>query len=115
MKKQILAVLFLFFGALLLSAQELPVIQIANYTGFDVYGVFVSSSDSEELGDNILDDFDGEILGNADSIEILLHNPLDVIDTYDIFLLDENSSWYVKLGVKLSGDALIIFTSEDLI
>ena len=73
------------------------------------------ASESEELGDNVLEDLDGEILGDTEAIDVLLHNPLDVVDTYDIFLLDENEFWYAKLGVKLTGNARIVFTDDHLL
>ena len=110
-----LSVLFLSFGIFSVSAQELPIILIVNYTGYNIYGVFISSSDSEELGDNILEDFEGEILGVNEAVEVLLHNPLSVVNTYDIFLLAEDSSWFVKMGLELSGDARIVFTYDDLL
>ena len=115
MKKQMLTLLFLLTGLFMVSGQNLPVIQIANNTGFHVFGLFISSSESEELGDNVIEDLEGEILGDSEALEIMLHTPLSVNDTYDIFMLDENESWYVKLGEVIYNNARIVFTSDDLL
>jgi hypothetical protein len=118
--KKLITVSLLLFGTFFVFAQDipmekLPIIQIVNLTGNDIYGVYVCTPDKEELGDNVLEDLQGEILGHGESLDVLLHNTIETINTYDIFMMDGNGLWYVKLEFKIKKDAQIVFTGNDCV
>ena len=114
MKKQILSGVFLLFMTSLGLAQNLPIVQVVNNTGYDVYAVFIVPAGSEELGEDVLEDFGDEILRNGDDVEVLLHTPLSAINTYNFILIDEDADWYVKWDVTVADNARVVFTLEDL-
>jgi hypothetical protein len=111
MKKLFILGLFLLAGAFSAFAQNLPSIRITNNTGYDVYYIYISPSDTDEWGDDFLGD---DILLEGHSTNIQLDYPLSSVDTYDICLEDEDGDTYFKYEVKLTNNARIVFTEEDL-
>jgi hypothetical protein len=98
-------------GVFLLSAQNLPSIRITNNTGYDVYYIYISPSDSEDWGEEFLGD---DVLLDGHSVNIRLDYPLSRAAVYDIRVEDEDGDTYVKRGEKLANNARIVFTEADL-
>jgi hypothetical protein len=111
MKKLLILGLFLLAGVFSVSAQNLPSIRITNNTGYDVYYIYISPSDSEDWGDNFLGD---DILLDGHSINIRLDYPLSSFDTYDFYLEDEDGDTYFRYEVEITNNARIVFTEADL-
>jgi hypothetical protein len=110
-KKLLILGLFLLAGTFSVSAQNLPSVRITNNTGFDVYYVYISPSSSDDWGEDMLGD---DILLDGYSVDIQLGYPLSRVSTYDIYLEDEEGDTYSKYEVKLTNNARIVFTEEDL-
>jgi hypothetical protein len=111
MKKFILTGLFLFAGVFLLSAQNMPSINIVNNTGYDIYFLYVSPSESDEWGDDILGD---AILKDGDTFNYQLTEPLSNVSIYDFLAEDEDDDPYLKWEIKITNNAKIIFTFDDI-
>ncbi len=111
MKKKILLGAIFSIFMIVSFGQDLPIIEIINNTGYDVYYLHMSQTASDnweddELGDDIL--YDGE------STYIRLPYPLDVTNTYDIKLEDDEGDTYTKWDVTISANSAIEFTIADL-
>ena len=111
MKKIMLAGLFLLFGFFAVSAQNLPTITIVNDTGSSIYYVFISPSDSDNWGEDILEN---EILENGQTFSYQLPEFLSETSVYDIGMEDEEGDAYFKWELTLTDDARIVFTIDDL-
>jgi hypothetical protein len=111
MKKPLMLALFLLAGVFSASAQNLPSIRITNNTGYDVYYIYISPSDSDDWGEDVLGD---DILLDGHSVNIQLDHPLGGDGIYDICLEDEDGDSYSKYEVQLTNNARIVFTEEDL-
>jgi hypothetical protein len=111
MKKFLILGLFLLVGIFSASAQNLPSIRITNNTGYDIYCIYISPSESDDLGDDFLED---DILLDGHSVNIRLDYPLSMVDTYDIWVEDEDGDSYYQFEVEITNNARIVFTEEDL-
>ncbi|MDR2702406.1 MAG: hypothetical protein LBB72_08245 [Spirochaetaceae bacterium] len=111
MKKFILAGLLLFAGTFALYAQNLPSIRIVNNTGFSIYYIFVSPSESDDWGDELLGD---DYLEDGDYITVRLSQPLSRTNVYDFRVEDEDEDLYFKWEVTVTNNARIVFTLDDL-
>jgi hypothetical protein len=111
MKQALILGLFLLAGAFSLSAQNLPSVRITNNTGYDVYYIYISPSDSEDWGEEFLGD---DILLDGHSVNIQLDHPLSTVDTYDFYIEDEDGDTYFKYEVEITNNARIVFTEADL-
>jgi hypothetical protein len=111
MKKPLILGLFLLAGAFAVSAQNLPAIRITNNTGYDIYYIYISPSESDEWGDDFLGD---DILLDGHSINIRLDYPLSTVDIYDICVEDEDGDSYYKYEIEITNNARIVFTEADL-
>jgi hypothetical protein len=110
MKKLSLAFILL-LGAFAVSAQSRPSINIVNNTGYTIYELYVSPSESDEWGEDIL----GEtVLENGNSFTIQLPSPLNQVSVYDIGAEDEDGDAYIKWELTVTNNARIVFTLEDL-
>jgi hypothetical protein len=112
MKKLFVLGLFLFLGVFSVSAQNLPSIRIVNNTGNDVYLIYVSPSESDDWGEDLLGD--ENTLEDGETFTVRLQSPLSSIDTYDIGLEDEYGDAYTKFEVKITNNGRIEFTQDDL-
>jgi hypothetical protein len=110
MKKLILASLFFILGAFVLSAQNLPSIQIVNDTGYTFYYLYVSPSESDKWGDDILGD---KILRSGETFTFRLPQPLSSVNVYDFLAEDEDEDPYYKYEVTITNNARIVFTFDD--
>ena len=111
MKKLMLTGIFLLLGIFVISAQNLPSITIVNNTGYAMYYIFISPSEDEYWGDELLGE---EILENGQSFSYRLPYPLSQFNTYDILLVDEDEDIYIKWDVRVSNNARIVFTFDDI-
>jgi hypothetical protein len=112
MKKLFVPGLFLFLGIFSVSAQNLPSVHIINNTGYTVYYIYISPSESEDWGEDCLGD--EAILSDGETFTVRLQSPLSSIDTYDIYIEDEDGDTYSKSMVKIRNNDRIEFTSDDL-
>ena len=109
MKKLMLAGLFLLLGTFVASAQELPTIRIVNNTGYTICYLFVSSSESDDWGEDLLGE---DVLEDGKTFTYKLSQPLNQF--YDIVAEDEDGDTYYKWNVTITNNARIVFTLEDL-
>jgi len=88
-----------------------PTITIVNRTGYTIWYVYVSSSTSNNWGDDIL--YSDQVLTNGQSINVILGQPLNVTNRYDIRIIDLDGDSYTKWNVLVSNNATITFTFDD--
>jgi hypothetical protein len=110
MKKLTLAGLFLILGTLALYSQNLPSVRIVNNTGYDIFYIYMSPSNSDDWGNDILGD---GILKNGDTFTWALPYPLSMHNVYDIGMEDEDEDTYIKWEVTITNNARIVFTQDD--
>ena len=103
--------LFLLITVFSISAQNLPYISIVNDTGYEIYCIYISPSDSDEWGENLLED--NTLLEGETFICQLLH-PLSIVSVYDILLEDEDGDLYYKWEVNAANNSRIVFTLDDI-
>ena len=94
-----------------ISIDDLSLFKIINNTEKTVYYVYVSPVTSDSWGDDVLDE---EVLYDGDSFAVILWEPLEVVNRYDIMLVDLDGYTYTKMNVEIEEDVEIIFTIEDL-
>jgi hypothetical protein len=111
MKKLLFLGFFLLAGIFTLSAQNLPSIKIINNTGYDIYFLYVSSSDDDEWGEDVLGE---EVLEDGMTFTYRLPQPLSRVSLYDFMAEDEDGDTYTKMEVSVSNNAQIVFTFEDI-
>jgi hypothetical protein len=110
MKKLMLAVLLL-LGAFAVSAQSRPSINIVNNTGYTIYTLFVSPSESDEWGEDVLGE---NVLENGKTFTVQLESSLSQVSVYDIGVEDEDGDTYVKWELTVTNNDRIVFTMDDL-
>jgi hypothetical protein len=93
------------------GTEELPAIQIVNKTGFTIYYVRISRSDSDSWGQDWLGT---EVLMNGRSVTFTLNDPLSRANTYDIRLEDNEGDTYTKTNVRVYAGSQIEFTLLDM-
>ena len=111
MKKPAITGLFLLLTAFALSAQSLPSIRIVNNTGEPINYIVVSPSNNDQWGDNVLGD---TILENGQTFTYQLPFSLNSVSLYDIGLQDIYGDTYVKWEFRVTNNARIVFTEDDL-
>ena len=111
MKKLSLTGLFLFAGFFFLCAQNMPSVNIVNNTGYTIYFLYVSPSESDEWGVDILGD---AVLRDGETFIYQLSEPLGRVSTYDFLAEDEDDDPYLKWKITITNNARIIFTFDDL-
>ena len=112
MKKIMVFCVFLVFAAFSIAAQSLPSITIVNNTGYTIFYVYISPSDDEEWGEDLLDS--EEILNDGETFTCKLPQPLNKVKAYDIKLEDEDGDTYTKWRVSVATNSRIVFTFEDI-
>jgi hypothetical protein len=111
MKKLLFAGFFLLAGIFTLSAQNLPSINIVNNTGYDIYFLYVSSSEDDEWGEDILGT---DVLEDGMTFTYRLPQPLNRVSVYDFMEEDEDGDSYTKMEVSVTNNARIVFTLDDI-
>jgi P pilus assembly chaperone PapD len=99
------AVFVLFTAVIFTVAAADHVITVVNETGYYVYYLYVSESDSDEWGDDLLED---EVLEPGESIKVTLPS-----GTWDIQVEDEDGDTYTKFEVLVTRNAVIKMTADD--
>ena len=115
MKKFVVGILF--FVVLLtvvtaVSAQSGPQITIVNNTGYTVWHVYISSNASGSWGSDRLGR--DQVLRNGQSLRVNLPHPIDVVNRYDIRLVDSDGDSYTKMNVRVSANSRIEFYLSDI-
>ena len=110
-KKVIFIGLFLFIVAFSISAQNMPSISIFNHTGYTIYYIYVSPSDSDTWGKDVLGD---KVLYDGDVFTYQLQYPLSRVSVYDIALEDEDGDPYYQWEIDVSKNTRIVFTFDDI-
>jgi hypothetical protein len=105
MKKAVLLVM-LFVAVVFTAVAADPVITVVNDTGFYIYYLYVSRSDSDDWGDDLLDD---EVLAPGEGYRVSVPT-----GTWDIQFEDEDEDTYTKSNVRVTRDAVIKMTIADL-
>jgi len=86
-----------------------PPITIVNNTGNRVASVYISQTASDVWGpDRLASD---QILRNGESIALNLPFPLNVVNRYDIQLVDTNGNNYRQMDVAVAANGRIVFTA----
>ena len=85
-------------------------ITITNNTGYTVYYAYVSPSDNDNWGRDVLGT---DILANGSSVTVQLPYPLSEINRYDIKLIDLDGDSYTKWNLTLAQNGTIRFTFDD--
>ena len=86
---------------------DLEEVTIINDTGYDIWYIFISPSDSDMWGIDHLDD--ETILYDGDSVEFLA--PAGA--SFDVMLVDEDEDTYSKYNTELSGKLIIDISDYD--
>ena len=94
------------------SAEAQPSITLVNYTGEDIWWVYVSLSDDDSWGDDRLGET--ETLDKGESITLKLPYSINTANRYDIMLEDSDENSYTKINVAVTANARIVFTVDDL-
>lgn len=92
--------------------QNLPGVTIVNNTGFTVYYVYISQTASQNWGTDTLG---SSVLSNGSSTSVRLPYPLNVVNRYDIKLVDKDGDSYIKWDVPVTANASIVFTFNDFV
>ena len=111
MKRIFFMGLFLLITAFSISAQNLPSIRIVNNTGYVIYYICVSPSDSDDWGEDLLED---NVLLEGETFTYQLPQPLSRVSVYDIMLEDEDGDLYYKWEVNVTNNSRIVFTFDDI-
>jgi len=110
MKKPFVSALFLFSVSIAATAQQLPIIIIVNNTGFTINSIYISPANSDAWGQDILR---GGTLQKSSYIHEL-PSPLSRESVYDIMLKNNEGQEFIKWDARISDNAQIIFTTDDL-
>ena len=88
-----------------------PSITIVNNTGRTIWYVNISSTASSSWGDDFL--ASNEVLTNGSSKIITLPHPINVVNRYDMRLVDQDNIQFVKANVQVSDGMRVVFTAGD--
>jgi len=110
MKKMFLLISLLGVSGFCFSQQN-PSITIVNNTGYTIWYVYISETTIDSWGqDRLADD---EVLDNDASVSLQLPYPINVVNRYDIKLIDLDGDSYTKMDVLVSANSRIVFTFDD--
>ena len=92
-------------------SNQLDYITIVNNTGFNIHRVYISPTTSAFWGQNQLDTRFS--IADNEEFRFTLPEPLRVISTYDIRLIDLDVDSYTRMNVQVSAGSRIVFTFGD--
>ncbi|GHV94906.1 hypothetical protein AGMMS50293_12260 [Spirochaetia bacterium] len=99
---------FVLLGLIVFSAAAAgPVVTVINETGYDIYFLYFSPSDSDEWGEDLLGD---EILESGFSFDITL----PAGGKWDVLAEDEDGDSYTIMGISIQGYQTIIIDEDAL-
>jgi hypothetical protein len=90
-----------------------PSVTIVNNTGYTVFFVHMSPPAAPEWGPDML--ASNQVLHNGQSATLRLPVPLNVVNRYDIMLIDSDGDAYIKRNVLISTNSRIVFTFDDFV
>jgi cell wall-associated NlpC family hydrolase len=111
MKKPFVSVLFLCSVSIAVTAQQLPIVIIVNNTGLTINSIYISPANSDSWGHDVLR---GGTLQKSSYIHEL-SSPLSKETVYDIMIKNDEGQEFIKWDIKISDNAQIVFTAEDLV
>ena len=88
-----------------------PPITIVNNTGYTVWYVYISSTESDVWGRDRL--AAQQTLPSGESVILNLPFPLNVVNHYDIRLVDLDGDSYIKMNELVNANSRIVFTMND--
>jgi len=98
-------------GCASLPSEEVPVVTIANNTGYTVYYIYITPVTTDFWEEDVL----GQgALSNRESFKVKLTLPLSTADCYDVMLIDSNGNSYTRMDVPIKPDTTLVFTVLDL-
>ncbi len=115
MKKIFMVLAILLVSAVSLSAQVFD-FTLINKTGYSISEVYVSPSDSDEWGDDVMGT---EVLPNLKKVEITFPEDYEAlllalgVDKYDLKLVDEDGDEYEYYDLKLETINEITLTLDE--
>jgi len=86
-----------------------PPVNIVNNTGYNVESIYISQTASDVWGPNRL--ASNQILQNGGSISLNLPFALNIVNRYDIQLVDTNGNSYRQMDVQVTANGRIVFTA----
>ena len=111
--KRIIAVgIFLILAAFSAAAQNLPSIVIVNNTGYEVWYIYVSPSEDDSWGSDVLGP--EQTIPNGRTFTYRLPQPLSRVKSYDIMLEDRDGDTYSKYRISVANNSRIVFTFDDI-
>ena len=115
MKKSALIITVLIWlilaGCASVPSAELPVVTIANNTGYTIYYLYISPVTTDFWEEDVL----GQgVLDNRETFKVRLTLPLSKADCYDVMLIDSNGNSYTRMDVPIKPDTTLVFTVLDL-
>jgi hypothetical protein len=93
------------------AGSNLPTIRVMNNTGYTVYYVCVSQTASDSWGSNVLG---SSVLNSGYYLEVTLPYALNVVNRYDIRLVDSDGDTYTNWNVLVTSGGQIDFRIGDL-
>jgi hypothetical protein len=112
MKKIVLGLIFVLLVSTIVFAQQGPQITIVNNTGYTVWYVYVSFTASDSWGNCLLRR--DQVLRHGESITIRLSQPINVVNRYDIRLVDLDGDTYTKWNHLVTANGRVVFTFNDI-
>ena len=107
MRKCIIGLLFVVFLA---ACSGNPSVTVVNNTGYPVSEVYISQTASEFWGNNLLRNRN---IASGASSSFKLPYALDVVNRYDIRLVDTDGDTYTRMNILVSAGVSIVFTFDD--
>jgi len=89
-----------------------PFITIVNNTGYTIYLVYLKSTTSSNWGSDRLGS--SEIIFNGSSATVQLPHPLNVVNRYDVRIVDSDDDTYTIYNVLVSAGSRIVFSISDI-
>ena len=93
------------------APEAAPFITIVNNTGTAAFVVHISETTSDYWGEDWLKPT--QIIRNTESITFQLQQPLNIINMYDLRLIDYVGNAYTKRNLVITGNNRIIFRTSD--
>jgi hypothetical protein len=94
------------------SAASAPTIRVVNNTDYPIWDILMSDIRQDSYGEDWMDE--DEVLSVGSSREIRLPTSLSIVNRYNFMLVDDGGYLYTKSRVRLTADAQVVFTPEDL-
>jgi hypothetical protein len=112
MKNAIFAVLTINIFIVVSCSGKVETVKVKNDTGFDACSLNISNSENTHWdGNNVLGNNN---LKNGETRIVNIPTPLNEKDIYDFRLWDDSSRTYIKYGIRVNSNSIIIISTSDL-